>query len=270
MIFCMNDTFSDHDSTSNIDRIAPTHKPAGSPIGYQSWQDLTFIHWRVSAEEIQKLIPDSLTVDTFDGSAWIGLVPFAMRNVRPWWSPVVPGVSHFLETNVRTYVHKEGADPGVWFFSLEASQALAVHIARRFWKLNYYYSAMSLKKTSDQVLYQSQRRWPKPIPANSDVTIGFHQSEEHRTFQISELGTFDHFLLERYYLYASDSLRNPSAGKLYRGQVHHDPYQFCRADLVHCREELVQQAGIQILSEAEHIAYSPGVDVEIHSLKPVG
>jgi len=258
-----------NDSTDNIDRIAPTRKPEGSPIGYQTWKDLTFIHWRVSAEEIQKLLPDALTVDTFDGSAWIGLVPFAMRNVRPWWSPVVPGISHFLETNVRTYVHKDGADPGVWFLSLEASKSLAVRVARRFWKLNYYFARMSLQKDGRQIHYRSDRRWPQPVPASSDVTIQFPEEESERTCQTAAPGTFDHFLVERYYLYTTDSLENPPKGRLYRGQVHHEPYRICHVDLLNCRDELLKQAGIATTNEPEHIAYSPGVDVDIHKLRPV-
>ncbi|MDB4786465.1 MAG: DUF2071 domain-containing protein [Planctomycetaceae bacterium] len=258
-----------NDHSLEIDRIAPTRQPDGSPIGYQSWRDLAFIHWRVPADEVQALLPDSLSVDTFDGSAWIGLVPFAMRNVRPWWSPSVPGVSNFLETNVRTYVHKDGRDPGVWFFSLEASKSLAVRLARKFWNLPYSYAEMSLTKNTHQIQYQSNRYWPDPIPARSDLTIEFDQSAEQRTFQTATPDTFVHFLVERYYLYASDSLRNPSTGILYRGQVYHEPYQYCRAELVQCHDELVKQAGFDILFSPEHVAYSPGVDVEIYPLKPV-
>lgn len=254
------------DSPASIDRIAPTRKPVESPIGYQSWLDLTFIHWRVSAEDIQEFLPDSLTVDTFDGSAWVGLVPFAMRNVRPWWSPVVPGVSHFLETNVRTYVHKEGRDPGVWFFSLEASKALAVRVARRFWKLNYFYANMSLQKEARKIHYQTDRLWPNPVPAKSTVSIEFEQDESQRSYQTAEPVTLDHFLIERYYLYTTDSLNNSPAGQLYRGQVHHSPYEFSRVNLVECQDQLVPQAGIATTGNPEHIAYSPGVNVDIHPL----
>ncbi|MBD3674795.1 MAG: DUF2071 domain-containing protein [Planctomycetaceae bacterium] len=250
----------------NIDRIAPTRQPEGSPIGYQSWRDLTFIHWRMAADEIQQCLPNSLTVDTFDGSAWVGLVPFAMRDVRPWWSPVVPGISHFLETNVRTYVHKDGADPGVWFFSLEASKALAVRVARYFWRLNYFYAEMDLLKQDRQIHYRSDRRWPQPIPAKSRVSVQFEQEASQRSFQAAKPGTLDHFLVERYYLYTTDTLDNPPAGRLYRGQVHHEPYEFCHVELMDCQDELLKQAGIAITSEPEHIAYSPGVDVDIHPL----
>jgi len=100
--------------------------------GYQSWSDLTFLHWRIEPESIQKLLPPGLTVETFDHSAWVGIVPFSMEKVRPWWAPAVPGISWFLETNVRTYVRHTNGDTGVWFFSLDANSRLAVRVARTF------------------------------------------------------------------------------------------------------------------------------------------
>ena len=253
--------------TDLIDRIAPTRRPEGSPIGYQSWRDLLFVHWRVPAEEIRPLLPESLTVDTFDGSAWVGLVPFAMFGVRPWWSPSIPGISNFLETNVRTYVHKDGADPGVWFFSLEAANSLAVRIARWGWKLPYFRSRMSLEKAGDEIHYQSQRRWPEPTPAETDITIRLPESRAYKT---AEPGTFDHFLVERYYLYSTRNMSLTNPGQLLRGQVHHTPYQYCPAENVDCRETLLQQAGIKTSAAPEPVAYAPGVDVDIFPLVPVG
>lgn len=251
--------------TYPIDRIAPTRRPAGAPIGYQKWRHLLFVHWRVPAEEIQPLLPASLTVDTCDSSAWVGLVPFAMFGVRPWWSPSIPGVSNFLETNVRTYVHRNGTNPGVWFFSLEASNSLAVRLARWGWRLPYYRAQMSLTKTQDQIHYQSTRRWPQPTPAETDLTIGLPKTE----LQTADPGTFDHFLIERYYLYSTSNMSVSNPGRLLRGQVHHTPYQYRSVELQDCRESLLKAAGITTSSPPEHIAYSPGVDVDIFPLVPV-
>jgi len=253
-------------NSPQIDRIAPTLKPNRSPIGYQSWRDLCFIHWRIDAEEIQALLPQSLSVDTFDGSAWIGLVPFAMRNVRPWWFPAVPGISHFLETNVRTYVHRDGQEPGVWFFSLDASQAIAVKIARRFWKLPYFYGDMSLQAAETRIDYRTERRWPAPVPTTSEVTIESDRPFKERDYRVADPGTLEHFLVERYFLYTTDSLSDPARGDLFRGQVHHDPYQFAEVQLVECHDELVSQAGFSLTDSPAHVAYSPGVDVDIHPL----
>ncbi len=87
---------------------------------YHSWQDLLFLHWTFKPDLIQQLLPPGLHVDTFDGHAWLGVVPFFMRNIRPWWCPAIPGLSHFQELNLRTYVVDEQGTPGVWFLSLDA------------------------------------------------------------------------------------------------------------------------------------------------------
>ncbi|MFN8706453.1 MAG: YqjF family protein, partial [Planctomyces sp.] len=115
--------------------------------GYQEWRRLLFLHWRVPVEDVQRLLPRGLEVDEFDGSAWLGVVPFSMERIRPWWSPAVPGISWFLETNVRTYVVDRQGVRGVWFFSLDADQWLAVKIARRFWYLPYRHAVLSLQQS---------------------------------------------------------------------------------------------------------------------------
>jgi uncharacterized protein YqjF (DUF2071 family) len=115
---------------ADMDRISPTRRPPGLAVGYHTWRDLTFLHWRFPPELISPLLPPGLSLDTFEGDAWVGLVPFYMANVRPRWFCAVPGLSHFCETNVRTYVHFQGANPGVWFLSLEASNSIAVNASR--------------------------------------------------------------------------------------------------------------------------------------------
>ena len=115
--------------THAIDRIAPTRRPEGRVAQRQSWLDLTFLHWRIPVAALRPLLPAALEIDTYEGDAFIGVVPFTMTGVRPLWAPPVPGISNFHETNVRTYVHLEGRDPGVWFFSLDAASRVAVTIA---------------------------------------------------------------------------------------------------------------------------------------------
>src|SRR5687768_2328582 len=109
-----------------MDRLAPSRRPDGSPAMYQRWRTLSFLHWKVSAAELAPLLPPGLEVDTFEGDAWVGLVPFTMRGVRPRFLPPAPGLSAFHETNARTYVHQRGSAPGVWFFSLDAASRVAV------------------------------------------------------------------------------------------------------------------------------------------------
>ena len=86
------------------------------------WDELTFIHWRYEPEQVQRLLPEGLEVETMDGSAWVGLVPFFLRVGLPHVRPV-PWLSQFAETNVRTYVRSADGRSGVWFFSLEAARA---------------------------------------------------------------------------------------------------------------------------------------------------
>ena len=232
---------------AEIDRIAPTRRPAGRPVGYQRWTDLLFVHWRVPAEELRPLIPAGLTVDTFDGSAWVGLVPFHMSGVRPAWFPSVPGVSAFHETNVRTYVHRGGADPGVWFFSLDAANPFACEFARRFFSLPYHEATMSVTRGGDEVAYES-RRW-RGAAAQSRI--------ECRTTEplgYAEPGTLEFFLVERYLLYSYRRER------LYRGQVFHSPYPLHAVDDYAADTALPEADGLQA-RPFTHALFSKGVDV---------
>ncbi|HEV7222150.1 MAG TPA: DUF2071 domain-containing protein [Pirellulales bacterium] len=240
-----------------IDRLAPTHRPPGRAIGYHRWTNLCFLHWRLPAEKIAALLPPALTLDTWEGDAWVGLVPFGMSGVRPWWSPW--GFA-FAETNVRTYVHCQGRDPGVWFFSLEAANSLAVRIARRFWGLNYFRAAMSLRRERDRVEYRSRRLWPGAAQAGLALAAEIGPPLENSTSGRAVPGTLEHFLFERYLLYAQ------RRGRLLRGQVHHAPYALRSAQATSLQESLLAANGIEADGGPCHVAFSERVDVEIFSL----
>src|SRR6476661_4936616 len=122
------------DPTTTEQRLAMHRRPAGTPLNYQTWENLLFMHWPVPISAVRPLIPEPLEIDTFDGNAWVAVVPFAMRNVRPAFFPPLPWLSNFYELNVRTYVHING-EPGVWFFSLDTDSALTVWGARKFYHL---------------------------------------------------------------------------------------------------------------------------------------
>ncbi|MGZ4809473.1 MAG: YqjF family protein, partial [Thermoanaerobaculia bacterium] len=113
-------------------------KPDQQAVMRQDWHHLLFLHWEIPPSELQKMLPPGLTLDTFDGKAYVGLIPFTMTGVRPILTPPLPGISSFHEVNVRTYVHHEGRDPGVWFFSLDAANRIAVAVARRAFHLPYF------------------------------------------------------------------------------------------------------------------------------------
>lgn len=248
--------------------MAPTRRPEGRPIGYQSWHSLLFLHWSLPVEVLRPLIPDSLSIDTFGGRAWIGLVPFTMRNVRPRWFCSVPGVSNFHETNVRTYVVHQG-EPGVWFFSLDAANSLAVRIARWRWNLNYFRAAMDVETSAQAIHYTSRRLWPGRSGASTDILARFidRRPENAAACRTADPGSFEHFLLERYLLYTIDARQ-----RLLRGQVHHTPYPWVpiEPEAVSIEENLTAAAGLSVTGPAEHAAYSPGVNVEIFPLTQTG
>lgn len=238
-----------------IDRIAPTRRPAGRPAQYQRWDDLLFLHWRVPAEVLRPLIPSSLEIDTFEGDAYVGVVPFMMRDVHPTWAFSVGPISNFLETNLRTYVHREGRDPGVWFFSLDAANALAVWIARTFWHLPYHRAAMSLEKRDGVIEYKTARRGaPKGRCSAMYRPLGSPSP--------AAPGTLEHFLAERYVLYAA-----LPDGSMRLGRVHHGPYPLERVELLRWDEDLTAAAGIARPDAAPLALYASGVSVDVFALE---
>lgn len=229
---------------------------------------LSFLHWRVDAALIQSLLPDWLQVDCFDGNAYVGLVPFSMERVRPWWSPSIPLVSWFLETNLRTYVRTRSGRQGVWFFSLDANQRLAVRIARGFWNLPYFDACMSLRRCAvnqhdlqrSGITYEGIRL-EQPL-ANYRIQVNPSGSVP----EPSQPGTLEHFLVERYTLFCVDG-----RGRMRSGDVHHQPYrvQPVRDLAVHQTVTTAHGIPVQDHSCPDHALYSPGVEVRISPLQGV-
>lgn len=242
-------------TTLALDRVAPTVRPQARVAGTQSWRNLLFLHWEVDAERLRALVPPSLQLDLWEGTALVGLVPFEMRNVAPWWWP--NGLAfNFLETNVRAYVHVNG-EPGVYFFSLEANSLLAVMAARAGFRLPYFPARMSRSETNGEVRYQSRRTLGPAATMDVRYRVG-------NALGPSQPGTLQHFLLERYLLFTQ------SGGRLLRGQVFHTPYPAHAAELLSLEETLTQAAGTLPLVQAPtHIHASPGVDVEVFALTRV-
>lgn len=220
---------------------------------HQRWAKLIFLHWRWDAAEIQRTLPSGLFVDTFQGDAWLAIVPFYMRGIRPRFCPPVPGISDFLELNVRTYVHDEQGRPGVWFYSLDCNQPLAVWTARTFFHLPYQHARMEATMADGWIDYTCHRRG-EPSPSRCRYQL----SDETHT---AEPGTLEFFLAERYLL-----LANTSRG-IRCGQVHHTPYPLAAAKLDAWDVKPLLQAGFSDpWRPPDHVIGSPGVDVRVYPL----
>jgi uncharacterized protein YqjF (DUF2071 family) len=242
-----------------IDRVAPTIRPPRRALMRQDWRHLLFLHWVVPPERLRPLVPDGLDLDLFEGRAYVGLIPFTMTGVRPVGLPAIPGLSSFHETNVRTYVHRDGRDPGVWFFSLDAANAPAVAVARTAFHLPYHHARMRLDVEPGAIAYASRRLWPGPRPATCAIRCTPAGAPAP-----ARVGTLEHFLVERYFLYAARPAR------LYRGQVHHSPYPLQTADVLKLDETLIAAAGIARPDAAPLAHYARGVDVEVFAPTRVG
>ena len=244
-----------------MDRIAPTRLPADRTVMYQRWAHLLFLHGALPPEALQKRLPPGLDLDTFDGRAYVGLVPFTMTGVRPVGVPALPRFSAFHETNVRTYVHRQGCDPGVWFFSLDAANALAVRVARALWKLPYHLARMKLTFSSEadssppEIHYRMERLWPGPLPAA--CTVSYMPAG---TPAPAPTGTLEHFLIERYILYST------AHGRLYHGRVHHMPYPVQTAVINSLDETLLAAAGIARPDASPLVHYVSEVRVRIYPI----
>lgn len=232
-------------SALDLDRIAPSRRPTGRPSGFQRWRELLFVHYTFPLDLVRSLVPAELELDPWNEQAWIGVVPFRMQDIRP---RLVPFGIDFLEFNCRTYVHYRG-EPGIYFFSLEASSWLAVQAARHGWGLPYFHATMSSERTGNRIDYRSRRRGGAAL-AHYDFTF-----EDAAAPAVP--GTLDHFLLERYFLFTV------AKGRVHKGHVHHTPYPAAAATLHSSSDTVVVAAGLPMPGTPAAVHYASGVDVEV-------
>jgi hypothetical protein len=218
------------------------------------WEWLTFLHWSYEPSAVQRLLPPGLTADTFDGRAWVGLVPFQMW-VAPPRLPALPWLGQFCETNVRTYVRDRHGRAGVWFFSLEASRLAAVVAARTTYRLPYYWAAMRLDKTPDRLVYTTRRRWPGP---RNTVTGGTVVVRPGDPIPPAEVTGLEHFLTARWRLFS-----HAGQHTLRYADAEHPPWPLQRAAVDQCDDTLVTSAGLPQPDSQPLVHYSRGVEVRI-------
>ncbi len=250
----MSDRPHAHPALARTDH-RPWPLPARPWTWRQSWRDLLFVHWPVPAAVLRPLVPPALAVQEFDGTSWVGVVPFRMTGVMRRPLPDVPGISAFPELNVRLYVEADGK-PGVWFLSLDAANALAVWAARRFFHLPYHLADITVKRTGEATAYASQRR---ASPERFEATYGPTGPAE-----VAAVGTLEHWLTERYCLYAA----SPD-GRLLRSEVHHGPWPLQPAHAILATNTLLAAFGIETGPGQPHLRYAAGVDVVVWDAETV-
>lgn len=223
-------------------------EPVRRAVMVQQWRDLAYIHWRYPAQEVQALLPAGVEVDTFDGSAWVGLIPFSMKNIGLPRLPAVPYFGSFPEVNVRTYVRRNGI-PGVWFFSLDVNRLIPAFVARATYLLPYCWGTASNLRTESTLETEVHRRWPSR--ASTSIRISLGEPIQHP----DELSVF---LSARWGLYS----RGFGKGVRY-APVDHERWPLWSASLVSLDDSLVTAAGLSAPTGEPHVMFSPGVSVRI-------
>jgi uncharacterized protein YqjF (DUF2071 family) len=224
----------------------------------QSWRDLLFAHWPAPASRLRSLVPASLAIQEHEGTSWVGVVPFRMEGVMARPLPDLPGVSAFAELNLRLYVEADGR-PGVWFVSLDAANSLAVWAARRFFHMPYFRADMDVREGGGRVLYRSVRRGPGPRVAFrgaygpvADVAL-------------ARPGSLEHFLTERYCLYARDA-----AGAIVRAEIHHAPWPLQRASAEIDENTIGDAQGVPLSGPPALLHFARRLDVVVWPIERVG
>ncbi len=243
----------------NIEPVTVSGPAVTRPVMLQGWYDLTSIHWRYEPEVVQRLLPKGFTVDVFDGSAWVGLIPFNMRRIRlpNGWS--AGRWSSFPETNIRTYIVGPDGRRAVWFCSLDITRLAPTLVARVSYGLPYCWASMTIEHPSpDVVTYSSKRRWPRGVGASN---AGGASKVSVRVGELLGADAPDRELCD--FLSARWALGSTFLGKLLWAQVDHPPWELHRAEILELDECLLRAAGLPDPVGDPIALWSPGVEVRI-------
>jgi uncharacterized protein YqjF (DUF2071 family) len=243
-------------NVTDVDRLAVRHPPHTQPVMHQDWGKLLFMHWRINENLLRPHVPASLAIDTYGGSAWIGITPFTMWDIRavPPYMPPIPGLDEMHELNVRTYVHYNGV-PGVWFLSLDANNSAAVLAARTFFHLPYYNAGIEMegKRT---IRYKLKRRDEPAAAFKATWKVG-------DALPPSRPGSREFFLTERYVLYTQHE------GDLYRARIHHKPWELFKAQLTTFGSTMLEAKQIPQPARPPVLHYAEQTSVDIWLLESV-
>lgn len=224
--------------------------PAEVFEGRQKWRRLLFLHWPVPPGALRGVVPRALPLDLWEGSAWVSVIAFDIRSARPPLLPAPLGID-FLETNVRTYVRRAGGAPAIWFFSLEASSALAVAAARIAYGLPYWFARMAWEREDDWEVYRTVRRQGPGAPG---LEVRYRVGQPRGT---AEPGSLDAFLVERYLLHVV------RRGKVRTVRVRHASYPLREVEVDSVSEDLLAAGGVERPEGAPLAHFSDGVDVDV-------
>lgn len=233
--------------------------PVRRPVLRQGWRDLAFVHWSYEPDQVARLLPAGIRLDTFEGRAWVGLVPFVMTGVRPPGVPTLGPLGTFPEVNVRTYVLGHDGRRSVWFFSLDVPDLAPTAVARVGYALPYCWGRVTVEVADGRMRSEVQRRWPRRPPATSRLELDLGPA-----LAPGETDELDHFLTARWGLVTS------RRGRIREALVDHPAWPLHRASVVELDDTLVAAAGLPPPTDPPRVLASPGVDVTVSRPRLVG
>ena len=238
-----------------LNRLAMRARPPGSPIMEQRWNNLLFLHWPLEESALRPLIPAELEIDTFENSAWVGVTPFGISGLRLYPMPAIPGISDFDEVNVRTYVHYRG-QPGIFFFSLDASRVIPALGARVFYQLPYYPADINFSLSNGLYRFESTRT----LSSGTRLRVAWRRGARLRDPDTESLAFF---LVERYCFFTK------VGGSISMTRAYHAPWILDEALVEEFGSSMISAAGLREPSGAPLTHFSEGVNVQIWPPVPV-
>ncbi len=239
-------------------RLALRERPQESPKLVQHQHDVLWMHWSCPAEAVQETLPAGLTVDTFKGQAWVGIAPQRVTGLRLGWAPPIPFLSSGIELSVRTYVHDREGRPGIWHYSVDSNNSLAVSAGRSKFKLNYQPAMTHFERIGKKLTYVAIRKGEQ-----QQEKIFFRIRDEIPT---PEPDSLEAFLTDRYLVFSANRKRN----ELFAARLHHKPLAYAKPDVGDWQQAPLRWNGSTPFAKPPtHVLYSPGAKVEWFGLRPV-